>query len=61
MIKNLFTLIVNKLVLVPLILLSAAGCSTKDESNKNLPPVPNEVHFTPSETSKITPVGLDGK
>lgn len=37
------------------------GCSSQDEYKKELPPVPKDVKFTPSETSRITPVGLDGK
>ena len=37
-----------------------SGCSSQDEYNKELPPVPKDVKFTPSETSRITPVGMDG-
>ncbi len=38
-----------------------SGCSSQDEYKKELPPVPKDVKFTPSETSRITPVGMDGK
>ena len=38
-----------------------SGCSSQDEYKKGLPPVPKDVKFTPSETSRITPVGMDGK
>jgi len=37
-----------------------SGCSSQDEYNKELPSVPKDVKFTPSETSRITPVGMDG-
>jgi hypothetical protein len=37
-----------------------SGCSSQDEYKKELPPVPKDVKFTPSETSRITPVGMDG-
>ena len=37
-----------------------SGCSSQDEYKKKLPPVPKDVKFTPSETSRITPVGMDG-
>ena len=38
-----------------------SGCSSQDEYKKELPPVSKDVKFTPSETSRITPVGMDGK
>ena len=38
-----------------------SGCSSQDEYKKELPPVPKDVKFTPSEASRITPVGMDGK
>lgn len=37
-----------------------SGCSSQDEYKKELPPVSKDVKFTPSETSRITPVGMDG-
>ena len=37
-----------------------SGCTNQDEYKKELPPVPKDVKFTPSETSRITPVGMDG-
>lgn len=37
-----------------------SGCSSQDEYKKELQPVSKDVKFTPSETSRITPVGMDG-
>jgi hypothetical protein len=47
--------------LVSLIWVCSFGCSAQDEFKKELPPVSNAVKFTPSETSKVIPVGMDGK
>ena len=44
-----------------IVLVFISGCSSQDEYKKELPPVPKDVKFTPSETSRITPVGMDGK
>ena len=44
-----------------LVFVFISGCSSQDEYKKELPPVSKDVKFTPSETSRITPVGMDGK
>jgi hypothetical protein len=44
-----------------IVLVFISGCSNQDEYKKELTPVPKDVKFTPSETSRITPVGMDGK
>lgn len=44
-----------------IVLVFISGCSSQDEYKKELPPVPKDVKFTPAETSRITPVGMDGK
>ena len=38
--------------------LSSFGCSCQDEFKKELPPVSKDVRFTPSETLKVTPIGV---
>ena len=59
--NNLNSISVRSIFLFPVIFwLFVSGCSSQDEYNKELPPVPKDVKFTPSETSRITPVGMDG-
>jgi hypothetical protein len=64
--KNCFLLVMRGLFptgtkLSLILFLSLNGCSSQDESKKELPPVPEKVQFTPSESSKLKPVGMDGK
>jgi len=64
--KNNFVLVMRKsfaigIKLLSILFLSFNGCSSQDESKKELPPVPGKVQFTPSESSKMKPVGMDGK
>lgn len=47
--------------IVTITVLSLFGCSSQDEFKKELPPVTEKVFFTPSESSKVKPVGMDGK
>ncbi|NBR06541.1 MAG: hypothetical protein EBT92_12300 [Planctomycetes bacterium] len=59
--KNFFFIWCNRFFIVSLIWISSFGCSGQDDFKKELPPVSKDVRFTPSETSKVIPVGMDGK
>jgi hypothetical protein len=60
--KSIFDLISNRgFFIVTITVLLLFGCSAQDEFKKELPPVTEKVFFTPSESSKVKPVGMDGK
>ena len=58
--KKLNSISIRGIFLIPVVFwFFVSGCSSQDEYKKELPPVPKDVKFTPSETSRITPVGMD--
>ena len=59
--NNLNSISIRSIFLFPVVFwFFVSGCSSQDEYKKELPPVSKDVKFTPSETSRITPVGMDG-
>lgn len=59
--SNLFLIGTQGFIIVRISVYFLFGCSAQDEFKKELPPVTEKVFFTPSESSKVNPVGMDGK